>query len=118
MLPLREWKGAWGVPARLGASAKLNEGTMSKTSFNLKAALRASTALVGLALAGLATTPANAIVINDAYTPTQVVDTTNITGVGQMVVDEQNGFIGLCTATLINPRTVIFASHCVNETPD
>src|ERR1700742_1066221 len=32
-----------------------------------------------------------------------------------MVVDLQNGFIGLCTVSLINPRTVIFASHCVNE---
>lgn len=42
-------------------------------------------------------------------------DPVNITGVGQMIVDEQNGFIGLCTGTLINPRTVIFAAHCVNE---
>jgi hypothetical protein len=44
-------------------------------------------------------------------------DPTNVTGVGQMIVDEKNGFIGLCTGTLINPRTVIFASHCVNESP-
>ena len=40
-----------------------------------------------------------------------------VTGVGQIVSDEQNGFIGLCTGTLINPRTVIFASHCVNSLP-
>ncbi|TXC69341.1 autotransporter domain-containing protein [Sphingorhabdus soli] len=32
-----------------------------------------------------------------------------------MIVDQQNGYIGLCTATLINPRTVIFAAHCVND---
>lgn len=88
---------------------------MNKTSF--RAALRTSTALVGIAFAGLATAPANAVVINANYTPSQIVDTTNVTGVGQMVVDEKNGFIGLCTATLINPRTVIFASHCVNENP-
>jgi hypothetical protein len=74
-----------------------------------------ATALAGLG--GLAS-PAAAVVINDGFTPAQVVDPTNITGVGQMVVDEQNGFIGLCTATLINPRTVILASHCVNENAD
>lgn len=37
------------------------------------------------------------------------------TGVGQMVVDAGGGFVGLCTGTLINPRTVIFAAHCVND---
>lgn len=38
-----------------------------------------------------------------------------ITGVGQMVIDAGGGFVGLCTGTLINPRTVIFAAHCVND---
>ncbi len=55
------------------------------------------------------------IVIANPGTPTTARDPVNITGVGQMVVDELNGFIGLCTASLINPRTVIFAAHCVNE---
>ena len=41
-------------------------------------------------------------------------DPTVITGIGQMIVDEGGGFVGLCTGTLINPRTVIFAAHCVN----
>lgn len=58
------------------------------------------------------------IVISDPGTPITDRDPTNITGVGQMVVDQRNGYLGLCTGTLINPRTVILAAHCVNEAPD
>lgn len=90
---------------------------MRKSSSSLRSLLRASTALIGLATACIIATPADAVVINDNYTPSQIVDTTNVNGVGQMVIDLQNGYIGLCTASLINPRTVIFASHCVNESP-
>ena len=85
-----------------------------------RAALGA-TAIAALG-AALATAPAGAIVINDGYTPGDVVDTTNITGIGQMVAitsqnDDGSIGLGLCTATLINPRTVILAAHCVNEQP-
>ena len=55
------------------------------------------------------------IVIADPGTSDTSVDPVDINGVGQMIIDQQNGFIGLCTGTLINPRTVIFAAHCVND---
>ena len=57
--------------------------------------------------------------IADPGTPTTARDPVNITGVGQIVVDtgNGNGSIGLCTASLINPRTVLFAAHCVNSAP-
>lgn len=58
--------------------------------------------------------PEPQIVIADPGTSTTARDPVNVTGVGQMVVDQGNGFIGLCTGSLINPRTVLFAAHCVN----
>lgn len=52
----------------------------------------------------------------DLPPPAGILDS-GITGVGQMVIDQGGGFVGLCTGTLINPRTVIFAAHCVNDLP-
>ena len=48
--------------------------------------------------------------------PGGILDTTGIIGIGQMVSDvpPAGGSVGLCTGSLINPRTVIFAAHCVN----
>lgn len=54
------------------------------------------------------------IVINNNFTPNDALDPTNITGVGQVFTDAGGGSIGTCTGTLINPRTIIFAAHCVN----
>jgi hypothetical protein len=62
-----------------------------------------------------AVTPEPEILIANPGTPTTARDPVNITGIAQMVVDSGGGFIGLCTGTLINPRTVIFAAHCVNS---
>lgn len=47
--------------------------------------------------------------------PTGALDNlVNITGVGQIITQSPAG-LGACTGTLINPRTVIFAAHCVND---
>ena len=60
---------------------------------------------------------APSITINNNFTPNDVRDPTNVTGIGQIVTDAGGGSVGLCTGSLINPRTVIFAAHCVNTRP-
>ena len=61
-----------------------------------------------------------AITINNNFSPVNnpnipnVYDPTNVTGIGQVISDAGGGFIGTCTGTLINARTIIFAAHCVN----
>jgi subtilase-type serine protease len=54
----------------------------------------------------------------NAPPPSGVLDS-GINGVGQMTVrgDPNTTGMNLCTGTLINPRTVIFAAHCVNTRP-
>src|SRR4051812_25104935 len=44
---------------------------------------------------------------------------TGVNGVGQMTIatNPATTALLLCSGTLINPRTVIFAGHCVNEQP-
>lgn len=91
---------------------------MVKGTRFLRTALRASTAVIGLTTALVATAPANAILINSNYTTTGALDNSvDVTGIGEMIVDVGGGYIGTCTGTLINPRTVIFAAHCVNDEP-
>ncbi|MEP4337738.1 MAG: trypsin-like serine protease, partial [Roseobacter sp.] len=71
----------------------------------------AAGAIATLALA----TPAQAIVPNDNFTPDDIVDTDGgVNGVGMFF--RNDGFV--CSGTLINPRTVLFAAHCVNSNPE
>jgi subtilase-type serine protease len=72
-----------------------------------RSALLASAALSALSIAPAA----HAVVPADDKTPADIVDGTDVTGVGIMYRDD--GYV--CTGTLINPRTVIFAAHCVND---
>lgn len=75
--------------------------------------LRDSPLAPPISIANVTETPN--ITINNNFTPAQVFDPTNITGIGQIVTDAGGGSVGLCTGSLINPRTVIFAAHCVNS---
>lgn len=60
------------------------------------------------------TAPRPNIMIANPGTPFTARDPVNVNGVGQMAIDTGGGGVGICTGSLINPRTVIFAAHCVN----
>jgi hypothetical protein len=81
--------------------------------------LLAGTGLAALSLA-VAATPAHAVIPNETKTPADIVDNADtFRGVGVIVTNQVGqGGVGICTATLINPRTVLFAAHCVNTRPE
>ena len=65
----------------------------------------------------LATLPASAATTPDGVTPASVVDTANTQPywVGLAIRNEAGNSGGTCTGLLINPRTVLFAAHCVDS---
>lgn len=76
--------------------------------------LLAGSAVLSMSIAAVAA-PALAVVPNETTNADEIVDTQDaFRGVG--VFFRADG--GVCTGTLINPRTVIFAAHCVNDLPE
>ncbi len=76
--------------------------------------LLTGTAYVALSIVS-ATAPALAVVPNEDKTPADIVDNADeYRGVGMFF--RADGFV--CTGSLINPRTVLFAAHCVNDKPE
>ena len=68
-----------------------------------------------LAMSLLCMAPAQAIVPNDNFRPADIVDHEGgVNGVGMFYRSDDSA----CTGTLINPRTVLFAAHCVNDRPE
>ena len=57
-------------------------------------------------------------ILNNQPPPAGILDL-GVTGVGNVItsVNPPTGSVGVCTGTLINPRAVIFAAHCVNTRP-
>jgi uncharacterized protein YhjY with autotransporter beta-barrel domain len=76
--------------------------------------LLAGSAVLALSIAAVAS-PAQAIVPNETTNSEAIVDNDDaFRGVGMFF--RADGFV--CTGTLINPRTVLFAAHCVNDRPE
>lgn len=82
-------------------------------SRSFKSLLIATSSLVGLAAAPvLAQDTEPQIVTVDGVTPADSVDTAvDVTGIGMFF--RNDGFV--CSGTLVNPRMVLFAAHCVND---
>ena len=90
-----------------------------KNSLNCRRSLLTGSAILALTLAAAAT-PAHAVVPGERTDSEEIVDDEGVfDGVGMIFTNRVgSGSGGICTGTLINPRTVLFAAHCVNGIPD
>ncbi|WP_291843571.1 autotransporter domain-containing protein [Maricaulis sp.] len=82
---------------------------------NFRSLLVATTSIIGLSAApALAQQEVGQIVPVDGVTSDDTFDSaTDVTGIGMFFRDD--GFV--CSGTLVNPRMVLFAAHCVNDRP-
>lgn len=92
------------------------------SKLGLKSGWMASSSILGAVAAGVlsagaaqAHVPNNNLNRNQAPT---LADPNAVNGIGIVYTDFGPLGGGVCTGTLINPRTVIFAAHCVNDSPE
>ncbi|HYE88149.1 MAG TPA: hypothetical protein VEA16_17420, partial [Vicinamibacterales bacterium] len=125
VLPCRQ-RGEFTV--RVNRSAATRFALLAASSFTALGLASHASAQGVAAGSGLSVEEAPLIVSNNDVNPNQPVALggsldTGVTGVGQMIAFIQpanspnSAGLSLCTGTLINPRTVIFAAHCVNSRP-
>jgi hypothetical protein len=87
---------------------------LMKTTLAPRRQLLAGTAFAALSMAAIAA-PAHAVVPNETTNSEEIVDNQDVfRGVGMFFRADGS----VCTGTLINPRTVLFAAHCVNDRPE